>query len=483
MKKHLLLLSLACIALNAIAQNSIPNGNFETWNTVSYDYPQGYPFNSNYDVLYRYQSSLPFNVVKTTPAYHGNYAVKVSTTATATDTAMGYFISTNPKNGNPENWTGGMAYTEKPTGITGFYKYNKATGDSAIIFAVFSKGGVNIGTYMFTIGTYQPDFVQFNFTFNPPLAQAPDSVIFAATSSNIMVKENGVAGSILIIDDVSFTGVTNQPAKMNGDFETWDNQSLYQPSDWYNQGGSDQGNEVSRTTDAAKGDYAIELKTYLGTDQNNNPKARAAQIATGYYPRNCRDNCNEMGGSKFTNKVDTLAFWYKYAPMAHDTAQVYINFKKNGSSFMWAGTNLFASSEYKYVEIPFNLWETPDTAIVNIQSSLWADTLVASVGSDLIIDEVHFKSQPLLYTSAPAFTSVNEISIFPNPSDGKFRIHSENGIEKVTVYNMAGKKVYLNTGTNRAKQNEIDLTKFQKGVYFIEINDGRKIYTEKVVIH
>ena len=481
MKKLLLLLSFACIAATANAQ-TIPNGNFETWNTVSYNYPQGYPFNSNYDVLYRRQSSLPFNVEKTTPAYHGNYAIKLSTVAAVSDTAIGYFINSNPNNGDPMTWRGGMPYTEKPTGIKGYYKYNVATGDSGLVFAVFSKGGINIGTYMLPIGAIHSDYVPFNFTFNPPLTQVPDSVIFGATSSNIMKKENGVAGSVLILDNVSFTGVTSQPAMMNGDFETWDSQSLYQPTNWYNQGGSDQGNEVNRTTDAAKGDYAIELKTYMGTDQNNKSIARAAQIATGYYPRNCKDNCNQLGGFKFINKIDTLAFWYKYAPMAKDSALVYLNFKKNGTTIDGRVKFLPTSAEYQYFEIPFNLGQTPDTVIVNIQSSTWYDTLVTSVGSKLIIDEVHFKSQPILYASMPAIPSADMISIYPNPSDGKFRIHSENGISKVDVYNMIGKKLYSKTGTNRAKLNEIDLTKLQKGVYFIEINDGTKTQTEKIVI-
>ena len=309
MKKHLLLISLACIAITAIAQNSIPNGNFEAWNQVSYDYPQNYPFNSNYDLLFRYQSSIQFNVEKTTPAYHGNFAVKLSTITLGTDTAMGYFINSNPSNGNPDAWTGGMPYTEKPTGIKGYYKYNVATGDEALIFAVFSKGGVNIGTYLYPIGGLHNDYVEFNLTFDPPLSQTPDEVIFAATSSNIMVKESGVAGSVLILDDVSFTGVTSQPAMMNGDFELWDSQTVYKPTNWYVDGES---TSVKRTTDAVKGDYAIELTTYLGTNQNNNPRAYAGQIGTGYYPRNCGGNCNELGGFPFKNQIDTLAFWYKY---------------------------------------------------------------------------------------------------------------------------------------------------------------------------
>lgn len=481
MKKHLLLLSLAYTAITAYGQTSIPNGNFETWNTVSYDYPQNYPYTSNTEVLSRYQSVLPFNVVKSTSAHSGSYAVQVSTLASGADTAMGYFINTNPNSGDPSTWTGGMPYTEKPTGITGYYKYNKATGDSATIIVVFNKGGINIGTYMFNFGGYHTDYFQFNFTLSPALTQTPDAVIFAASSSNIMVKENGVAGSVLVLDDVSFTGVTSQPALMNGNFEAWDSQTINNPADWYIEGES---GSAIRTTDAHKGNYAIELKTFPGTDQNNNPIARAGQIATGYYPRNCNSNCNQLGGFPYSAQNDVLTFWYKYLPMGKDTAQLFLNFKKNGSSF-WAdgvGTNLFPSANYQYVEMPFNLWQAPDTVIVNIQSSVWNHTLVSYVGSTLIIDEIQFKSQPILYAGLPAFTAKEQLSVFPNPSDGKFSISNEAGISQIIVYNMLGKQVYSKITPNLERISDLDLSNLNKGIYFLEINSGAKLHTQKIVI-
>jgi len=479
MKRQLLLLCLAYVAITAYGQTAIPNGNFETWNSITYDFPLNYPYNSNYDVLYRYQSALAFNVEKTTPAYHGSNAVKLTTTGSETQTAIGYFINVNPNNGNPFTWSGGMPYTQKPTGIRGYYKYNVAAGDSALIFAVFSKGGVNIGTYLFNIGQVHTDFTLFNFTFNPPLAEDPDSVIFAATSSNILVNENGVAGSVLILDSVSFTGVASQPVLLNGDFEAWDSQTIFNPADWYISGES---TGTMRTMDALKGDYAIELKTYLGTDQNSNPIARAGQIATGYYPRNCGGNCDELGGFPYDKLIDTLAFWYKYSPSGDDSAVVYLNFKKNGIPVFGLQKFLPASAEYQYVEMPFNAWQLPDTVIVNIQSSYWYDTLVTSAGSTLIVDEIQFKSEPILYASLPVFETKDQLSVFPNPSGGKFRIRSESAIKQVIVYNMLGKQIYVKNNAGGERLNDIDLTKFKKGVYFIEIYDNTKMHTEKIVI-
>jgi hypothetical protein len=159
-----------------------------------------------------------------------------------------------------------------------------------------------------------------------------------------------------------------------------------------------------------------------------------------------------------------------------------MNFKKNGSSIRWEGRELSASTQYQYVQIPFDLMETPDTVIVNIQSLRWNDNILSALGSVLTIDEIQFKSQPILYTRLPAFTTRDQFSVFPNPSAGKFRIRNEAGISQVIVYNMLGKQVFSKSNPDSQKLNDIDLTRLKKGVYFMEIYDGTKIYTEKIVI-
>ncbi|MFH1005563.1 MAG: hypothetical protein V1781_08780 [Bacteroidota bacterium] len=363
MREQFFLLSLAFIAITAFGQNSIPNGNFETWTSGTYDYPQNYPYTSNADNFFRYQ--IPFNVTKTTNAYHGTYAVQLISNVSYGDTSFGYFINTRPNDKDINMWTGGIPYSQKPTGIRGYYKYNVATADSATIIAAFSKAGSNIGTYIFKIGGVHSTYTLFNLTFSPALPVIPDSVIFAASSSNIMT--NIVQGSTLILDSVSFTGVSSQPALMNGDFELWQSQTLYKLNNWYFE--DYQENMMIRTTDKVAGDYAIELKTYLGNN-NGNPCARAGRISTGYYPNNCHNNCTEMGGYPFSNKVDTLAFWYKYLPSGNDSAEINLNFKKSGSNINQRGMRLHASANYKYVEMPFDIGQTPDTVIVDIQSSI-----------------------------------------------------------------------------------------------------------------
>lgn len=480
MKKQLLLLCLINISIIAFGQTpSIPNGNFEQWTSSSCENPQYYPNNSNGQNFFRY--GLPFNVIKTLDAYQGTYAAQLTTYATATDTAFAYFVNANP-NGPPSSWTGGMAYNQKPAGIRGYFKYNVATADSATIIVAFSKAGVNIGTYIFLIGGIHSTYTLFDHVFTPALTLTPDSVVFAALScklSNGSQKPTGPPGSSLFIDSVSFTGVTSQPAQMNGDFELWQPQLFNMPDNWFVQ--TDMGEGFNKTPDAKAGNYALELITTASSDQFGNPRARSGQISTGYYPNNCSGSCNELGGYPFANQIDTLTFWYKYTPSGNDSANVNLGFKKNGLMIGWQGANLHAAATYQYKEIPFILGQVPDSVMVGVQSSNWNDTLISFVGSNLKIDEMHFKSQPLT-TGIFNFNNENTLRVFPNPFSGNVHIQAKGlTMESIEVYNILGEKVFIASNIKPQQSIEIDLSKFQKGIYFLKIYDGEKMRTEKII--
>lgn len=475
MKKIYLFLFIS-IAVITQAQNSIPNGNFEQWTSASYDIPQYYLQSSNPSSFFRTQS--PFNVVKTTDAFHGTYAVKL-TTLFGSDTAMAYIVNANPSNGgNPCQWKGGIPYNQKPTGFRGHYKSNVMAGDSAGMLIAFKSAGTCLGVYMYKFGGVHNTYTPFSFTLSPALAATPDTVIFAAVSSDVFNKIQKV-GSMIQLDSLAFTGVVSQPAQFNGDFESWQTNAINSPDNWY-LNSNDQGDGINRTTDAYKGVYAMELTTYLG-DHNNKPAAQGGGIGTGYYPNNCSGSCNQKGGYPFTNKIDTLAFYYKYAPMGNDSASISLNFKKNGSQTYSVGGSLHAASNYTYKEIPFNMGTTPDSVMVSFQSSNWSDTLLSFIGSDLKIDEVHFKSQPL-HTGITNYEINKGISVYPNPSsDGVFQITNTGTKDVINVYNVLGEAV--NTAIKRDNDGvSIRLASDAPGIYFIQVNSEGKIITKKIIV-
>ena len=449
----------------------------EYWNSNTYDYPEFYPFNTNTNKL---GSGAISNIFKTQDASHGSYAVRLVTNPpTQNGVNFGFFLNAQPNDQNPANWTGGIPYNEKPTGIKGYYKYNQASADSAMILVTFSKQGSPLASYFYSLKGVQTSYTPFEFTFSPALTATPDSMILGFASS-FSGNQQGVPGSELFIDNVSLTGVTNQPEKMNGDFESWSSSTLETPISWNYQ--NDNTDACKKTNDAAVGTLALELHTYL-QDEDGRLRARPAEISTGYYNDN-RDRWE--GGSPFTNATDTLVFYYKYAPaQPSDSAQVSTQFKMNGESFWYCNTFLTASTEYKYAEIPIMIYHPyyrADSVIISIQSNLWSDSLTTHVGSVLKIDGFRFKSDKA-QTGIVLAKNDTGTRLYPNPTNGKFTIQLfDKVIEKLDIYNLSGQKV-MSLGKSQIQANtEVDMTSYPRGIYLIKINDGSKSEVRKLII-
>ena len=80
-------------------------------------------------------------------------------------------------------------------------------------------------------------------------------------------------------------------------------------------------------------------------------------------------------------------------------------------------------------------------------------------------------------------TNINEkqnnsnISIYPNPTMGVFKISSDIKINSIEIYNILGEKIF-----NQNYTNEINLSNYGKGIYFIKFYNGRNEYSQKIIV-
>lgn len=451
------------------AQQSIPNGNFEEWNVQTILTPTGYVNSS----LERPENANLGTCDRVTDAQNGSYAIRLTTKKlpNQNDRMPGYFANLSDNtDGDPSSWHGGMPISEKPSGIRGYLKHDIKLGDSAFILAVFSKNGVNIGSYFYFIKGTQNTYQEFNFTFSPALSQTPDSLIFGAVSSDVF-NDNAIEGSMLQLDNISFTGISNQPADLNGNFENWTSINLESPKNWYVE--NDERSSI-KTTDHYKGTYGVKLESYLSTDEDNNLRVEESTISTGYYT----PTSNE-GGFPFTNSIDTLLFWYKYSTPGNSKGVMYVTYKKNGSIVGGRRLELETwNSDYKFVAFPIDAtFETPDTLIVSF-SSLRNDmdrTTLSNAGSILIVDEVQLSSQKLNTGISKVFAREN-IRVYPNPATEFLHIilpalyPSEQA--SISILNQLGQEVF-SSGLNQ-NNTEISIAQLASGLYnyVIKNQDG-----------
>lgn len=82
----------------------------------------------------------------------------------------------------------------------------------------------------------------------------------------------------------------------------------------------------------------------------------------------------------------------------------------------------------------------------------------------------------LLSSVTETTTQKQSILISPNPTTGEVYITGPVGNYQIDVYNINGGKIIETKNIGN-----IDLGKFAKGLYFIKVTTGSKIYTEKVV--
>lgn len=477
MKTAILTIVAGALSLGAFGQNSIPNGAFENWTSTNVENPKYFSQTSNRET---FRNDLPMNCEKTTDAYHGTYAVKLTSVGDQDSYMPGYMVNGDPNN-NPQDWHGGIPYAQKATGLRGYYKSDVKAGDTALVLVAFSKAGVNIGSYAFKIAGTQSTYTLFNFTFDPPLLITPDSVLIGATSSNVLADDL-VVGSMLQLDSISFTGVASQPTNLNGDFEEWETTVHEKPSLWNVE--SDESQVSYKSTDAYKGSYSIRLQTSVGENEQGQTRTFPTSISTGYYPENC-NNCNQQGGYPFTNQYDTLVFWYKYTSVAASKAVVSYSVRKNGQNINGNWIELNASATYQKFEVPISAFPAPDTLVVNFQSCRWDDSLAIQGGSVLIVDEVQLKSAPL-NTGLWTIRKTANIRVYPNPTNGVLHIDAteENLCEGATfvLMNALGQEVH--TAVLHSASNQLSLTNLPAGAYYYVIRSGYlKIQNGKLIIN
>jgi hypothetical protein len=75
---------------------------------------------------------------------------------------------------------------------------------------------------------------------------------------------------------------------------------------------------------------------------------------------------------------------------------------------------------------------------------------------------------------------VNQVSVYPNPSNGLVTVTAANNIKQVEVFDIAGKVIF--TSNNYTNKCNINTTAFNKGMYIIKVQTENAIETTKLLV-
>lgn len=400
MKRNFTFIFSLLYTLYSFAQ--VPNAGFENWTTVSNDWHLSY---------YRQDGDCLSNgVVKHQPAYQGSYAVKLTTLASDDKSMITSGIVAEPLKG-------GFPYSQQPTKLRLYAKYNILPGDAASVLIAFKKNGTvisgSLSNNLFAItGSHTNDYQLLEFPITG-LTSTPDSVIIVISSADLrndlgLTGGNQQAGTYLIVDNLSFD--TSAPIP-HGDFEEWGRPAL-QPDNYMmeraNATLADYNivNPLQKTTDAHSGSFALKASTWFDPDSEK-PRSNGY---TGIAPIDKQ--------IKFSSsfKCGVFTGWYKYSPASTDTANICIKFyRKNGSQIGQVQTELYATSTYTQYSLPFLFAEVSDSVSIEFQTSVRA--LQKNIGSTLYLDDLAIESPITVSPSNPTPNDV--ITIITRYSSGQ----------------------------------------------------------------
>lgn len=170
--------------------SALPNPSFENWDAFTTELPDNwYTLNT---ILAPYGIE---NSIKTTDAHTGNYAIELSTILASPD-SIGGIVSLGPIDLFAPIPFLNSPYSGSPLSISGAYKYAPSNGDQGALLLEFYESGASVGIH------YELFSAQANYTtFIAPLTitGTPDSVLLYAYSGDN-------PGSVLLLDDIQFTG-------------------------------------------------------------------------------------------------------------------------------------------------------------------------------------------------------------------------------------------------------------------------------------
>ena len=432
MKKILALL----IFTSNLAQaqsNAIPNGGFELWNEI--------PLAETLD-NWQTSSSQGIGICqKNEDAQDLNYSVFLKTIEPTEEgeVSFGYISYGDVQSGS------GTPYSDPIDSLIFYAKYDIQPGDSALAVVVqIDAAGAETYSILSISGENSSSFERFALKMNAP---EQEKIIIAFASSNAVADE-GVTGSWIQIDNVSFNHVNITPAEIeNYSFENWNIPVMNEADQWYSTNTFSYllgvPENVSATNDAYEGNYAAKLVT-----------AEFEGDSFGGYLTLGSDNFGAMYPINATPTNFSGA--YKANINGDEAAYIVLSFYENETIIAQSYIEINETEEnYVTFNEELNLTNTVDSIQLVCSSG-------EEIGNVLFIDNLALTGGNVGINENP----FNFVSVFPNPVCNSVNFNFNTTIKNIKIISPNG--ATLSTNEVEGNSSIIDVKSLPSGTYFYE---------------
>jgi len=178
------------------AQAPIPNGDFEQWSNGK---PVGWTVD---DTTVSGMAFTP--ITQSSDAHGGSSAMEEQVVGVGFGGQTFAQIPPLAFSGTVSSTdTGGFAYTDQPSSLTGFYRFSPVGSDSILIIVAFKKNGVGVGGGTGYISASASAYTPFSIPINWGSSEAPDTAYIAISIPASSGTSN--AGTKADFDDLAFS--------------------------------------------------------------------------------------------------------------------------------------------------------------------------------------------------------------------------------------------------------------------------------------
>lgn len=175
-----------------------------------------------------------------------------------------------------------------------------------------------------------------------------------------------------------------------------------------------------------------------------------------------------------TVKEPVLEFWFSMSYFWSVSPNNNYDFKVSvndgtKSTVVWTEKNEGNFDDYSWRKATVDLEAFAGKSNLKIEFSY-----IGTDGATLNIDDISVKETVVLNVE-----KVNDlkVSFYPNPVKDKLSIQSKNKIDKLVIYNSLGQKMY----ESKEEKASINMSNFNKGIYFLKVKSDVNTQTYKVV--